>query len=215
MILSQDIRLTRDTYRLPRQARIPPVGTMRVTKVHGGREEEGRREARMSPKIRKVRRHEKKQRGSRWTPRRPREERLYRVYGGLYITGDNCSRYKRCARHNERYKRDGCAAREFPTWLGENWRVLCRRRDEEDTVQQNTCTCDPVTRRRRATRDRALVPRVRGIGNEGAAAFGCLTKTAPRTRPRREPGHDNGTPVVARHKTATYIRAHDARNKIP
>lgn len=36
---------------------------------------------RMSPKIRKVKRHERKQRGSRWTLERvPGEERLYRVY---------------------------------------------------------------------------------------------------------------------------------------
>jgi len=55
---------------------------MRVTKKREEGSEEGEGRVRTSPKIRKVRRHEKKQRGSRWrtSPGRLKEERLYRVY---------------------------------------------------------------------------------------------------------------------------------------
>lgn len=64
------------------------------------------------------------------------EERLYRVcIGRLYVTGDNCARYTKGASGTMRDISETGAQREFPTWLRENWRVLCRRRDEKDTVQ--------------------------------------------------------------------------------
>lgn len=109
------------------------------------------------------------------------------VYGGLYVTGDNCARYTKGASGTMRgYTRDENFLRDWGKIEGSFVGAVTRR-----TRCNKVCTCDPVTRRRRTTRDRRSSAGYAESVTRRAAAFGCWRKT--RGEHAESPEHDNGT----------------------